>query len=119
MAIAQNRPLFFGLYGEVDFLIPDFVHCETIESRIKINNHIIKEHIHRSLFQVIVLETGKLVFIIEKAKRVVTGPAIITIPENTLHGFKMGKTVKGKVLTLSTSFLEMLFKKTSGNHIHR
>jgi AraC family transcriptional regulator, transcriptional activator of pobA len=47
--------------------------------------------------------------VIGNIKRLVNGPAIVIIPQNTLHGLKAGKMVKGKVLTLSTSFLENFF----------
>ena len=109
MASKKNKPVHYGLYGEDDFLLPDFMHCETIAYRTKMHNNTIKEHLHTSLFQIFFIESGKLDFVIEKTRRFVEGPAIITIPENTLHGLKAGKFVKGKVLTLSTSFLEKFF----------
>ncbi len=105
----KKKPLHFGLYGENDFLLPDFMHCETITYRINLHNSTIKEHLHTSLLQIFFLETGELDFVIETNRSLVTGPAIITIPENTLHGLHAGKGVKGKVLTLSTSFLEKFF----------
>jgi AraC family transcriptional activator of pobA len=109
MASVKNKPLHYGLYGEDDFLMPDFMHCETIEFRTKLHNRTIKEHLHTSLFQIFFIESGKLDFVIDNTKRLIKGPAIITIPENTLHGMKAAKIVKGKVITLSTSFLETLF----------
>ncbi len=112
MSKAKNKPLHYGLYGEDDFLLPDFMHCEKLAYRSKMHHRVIKEHVHTSLFQIFILESGKLDFTFENATWLVQGPAIITIPENTLHGMVAGKTVKGKVLTLSTSFVETLFKNT-------
>lgn len=109
MPSLKNKPLHYGLYGEADFLLPDFMHCETIEVRSKIHDHTIKEHLHTSLLQIVFLENGELDFFTEKTNRTIKGPAIITVPENTLHGYKIGKTVKGKILTLSSSFLEKFF----------
>jgi AraC family transcriptional regulator, transcriptional activator of pobA len=109
MISTKKKPLHYGLYGENDFLLPDFMHCETIEFRTKLHHRTIKEHIHNSLFQIFIIESGKLDFFIETNKRIIVGPAIITIPENTLHGMKVEKNIKGKVLTLSTSFLETHF----------
>jgi AraC family transcriptional regulator, transcriptional activator of pobA len=109
MLIAKNKPLHYGLYGEDDFLLPDFMHCEKLAYRTKRHHHTIKEHLHTSLFQIFILESGTLDFTIGNVTQLAQGPAIITIPENTLHGMKAGKTVKGKVLTLSTSFLEIFF----------
>lgn len=104
-----SKPLHYGLYGEDDFQLEDFIHCETIEFRTKMHNLIIEEHIHTSLFQIFILESGKIDIIIEANQRLIEGPAIITIPENTLHGMKAGKNVTGKVITISTSFLDTLF----------
>ena len=112
MSSIKNKPLRYGLYGENDFLLPDFMHCETIAYRTTLHNSTIKEHLHSSLFQIFILESGKLNFVIENTKRMIEGPAIITIPENTLHGLEAGKAVKGKVLTLSTSFLENFFSNS-------
>lgn len=109
MVKEKNKPLHYGLYGENDFLLPDFMHCESISYRTKLHNNTIKEHLHTSLFQIFFLERGKLDFEIENARHLIAGPAIIIIPENTLHGLKAGKGVNGKVLTLSTSFLEKFF----------
>ena len=30
MTDSKNKPLRFDLYGEKDFHLPDFMHCETI-----------------------------------------------------------------------------------------
>jgi AraC family transcriptional activator of pobA len=109
MTSKKDKPLHYGLYGEDDFLLPDFMHCETIEYRTKLHNRSIKEHLHTSLFQIFFIESGKLDFIIEDIKRIINGPAIVIIPQNTLHGLKAGRVVKGKVLTMSTSFLENFF----------
>ncbi len=112
MAIAKKKLLHYGLYGEDDFLLPDFMHCEKLSYRTQMHHSTIKEHIHTSLFQIFILESGTLDFTIANMPQLTKGPAIITIPENTLHGMKAGKTVKGKVLTLSTSFLENFFSVT-------
>ena len=109
---ANKKALRFGLYGEKEFLSPDFMHCDTIEFRAKSHIQSIKEHVHTSLFQIYIIEKGKLHLYIENTKHLIDGPAIITIPENTLHGVPADKNLKGKVLTLSTSLLETLFKQT-------
>lgn len=106
MINAKNKPIHYGLYGEDDFLLTDFVHCETIGYRTKMHNLVIEEHIHTSLFQVFVLESGRIDISIASRQYLLTGPAVITVPENIVHGMKAGKNVKGKVVTISSSFLE-------------
>ena len=109
MVNIKNKPLHYGLYGENDFLLPDFLHCETIEFRTNMHNSTIKDHIHTSLFQIFIIESGKFDLFVQDTMHLIVGPAIVTIPENTLHGMKTVKNVKGKVLTISTSFLETVF----------
>ncbi len=113
MANVKSKPVHYGLYGENDFLLPDFIHCEPISFRTKMHNQVIKEHIHTSLFQVFIIESGNLDLFSENDEYVIVGPAIIVVPENTSHGWKTEKIVKGKVLTISTSFLETLFSNSS------
>jgi AraC family transcriptional activator of pobA len=109
MTATKKKPLHFGLYGEKDFLLPDFMHCEPLSLRTQLHNNIINEHIHSSLFQIFFLESGELHFSIDNKKHLIKSPAIITVPENTLHGLTTTKKTSGKVLTLSTSFVETFF----------
>ena len=114
MVLAKNKPKRFGLYGEDDLLLPDFIHCETIEYRSRKHHWKIAPHMHTSLFQIFFIYSGKLECIFEHAREVIRQPAIITVPENTLHGFNVGKNIKGIVLTISTSFIETLFSTLPG-----
>jgi AraC family transcriptional regulator, transcriptional activator of pobA len=106
----KHKPMHYGLYGENDFLLTDFIHCEQMETRTRLYDNVIDQHIHTSLFQLYVLEIGRFeLFIDANHQRIINGPAIVTIPENILHGMNVRQLVKGKVLTLSTSLLETLF----------
>jgi len=111
MPVSKNKPLRFGLYGEEEFLLPDFMHCETMEYRSEKHNWIISQHLHANLFQVFLIERGKVCYIFED-RQFITGSAIVTIPENTLHGLEVSKNIKGMVLTLSSSYLETVFHLT-------
>jgi AraC family transcriptional activator of pobA len=114
MVLVKNKPKRFGLYGEDDQLLPDFIHCETIEYRSRKHNWVIAPHVHANLFQIFFIYSGKLEFIFDSGHEAITGPAIITVPENTLHGFNVGKNIKGIVLTISSSFIETLFSTLPG-----
>jgi AraC family transcriptional regulator, transcriptional activator of pobA len=108
MPVSKNKPLRFGLYGEEEFLLPDFLHCETMEYRSEKHNWVISPHLHANLFQVFLIERGNVHYTFDERQHV-TGPAIVTIPENTLHGLEVGKNIKGMVLTLSSSYIESVF----------
>ncbi len=108
---------FNGLYGESgNAVLPDFVHCEPLETRSRHYNWVIKRHIHAYLFQVFCLETGTGTLLIEQQEIGFAGPCFIVIPENTLHGFVFGDDVRGTVLTLSVSYVERLVVSASLIH---
>jgi len=113
MPLSKNKPVRFGLYGEAEILLPDFLHCESMEYRSKKHNWVIKQHLHANLFQFFLIERGKVTYKFEDEQHTVAGPVIVIIPENTLHGLLVSKNIKGMVLTLSTSFLETVFRSAS------
>ena len=101
----------YGLYGEDEkALIPNFVHCETIESRSRAHDWEIKPHIHLNLFQIFLFEIGEGVIIGEKENITLQPPCIVVMPANHLHGFRYTSDTNGRVITLSDSYLETLFK---------
>jgi AraC family transcriptional regulator, transcriptional activator of pobA len=110
MPPSKNKPVRFGLYGEQEVLLPDFLHCESMEFRSRKHNWIIKQHLHGNLFQLFLIEVGRVMYDFEDEQHLVAGPAIVIIPEKILHGLQVSKNIKGMVLTLSTSFLETVFR---------
>lgn len=117
MLVSKNKPVRFGLYGEEEFLLPDFLHIESMQYRSERHNWVIRPHFHSHLFQLFLIEKGKVVYTLEKEQHIVTGPAIVAIPENTLHGLNVDMAIAGMVLTISTSYLESVFNnlpKASG-----
>jgi AraC family transcriptional activator of pobA len=110
----KNVILNYGLYGDVDkTLLPDFVHCELLETRSSKYNWIIKQHLHTDLFQVFYYEEGSGIIFSEKSRIKLEAPCLLVIPENTLHGFEQAPDIKGTVITLSSAYLERLFPNAS------
>jgi AraC family transcriptional activator of pobA len=104
--------IFNGLYGENNYSpILEFIHAEPLESRSKMYNWEIKEHLHTDLVQLFVIEEGNGVLVSEKKETMIAGPSIIVIPTNTLHGFVFQENIKGNVITFAESFLENSFKQ--------
>jgi len=104
--------IFKGLYGENNYSpMLEFVHAEPLESRSKMYNWEIKEHLHTDLIQLFVIENGDGILFSEKNKTNISGPSIVFIPANTLHGFIFQDNVKGDVITFSDFFLENNFKQ--------
>ena len=103
---------FQGLYGDHKTpLLPDFIHFELLETRSKVYDWEIKEHLHTDLFQLFVLQEGQGILVSEQEEINLESPCIVTIPTNTLHGFHFQPNVKGEVITFSESFLESIFQK--------
>lgn len=104
--------IFNGLYGENNYSpLLEFVHVEPLESRSKMYNWEIKEHLHTDLAQLFVIEEGNGILISEKKETVISGPSIIFIPTNTLHGFTFQDNIKGEVITFADFFIENNFKQ--------
>lgn len=102
---------FKGLYGDKQAIyLPNFIHYEPLETRSKMYDWEIKEHLHTELFQVFMIERGEGVIISENKELKLVGPCIVTIPTNSLHGFVFQPDIKGEVITFSESFLENIFK---------
>ena len=91
----KNQLLNFnGLYGDhARAILPDFVHCESIETRSHKHDWKIRPHIHTSLFQVFCVESGIGTLLVEQRKIAFIGPCLLVIPENTLHGFEFEASV--------------------------
>lgn len=104
---------FKGLYGDnPNALLPNFIHYEALETRSKMYDWEIKEHLHTDLFQVFLIKSGEGLLLSEQKEWPLLGPCVVTIPTHTLHGFVFQPDVNGEVLTFSESFLESLLKPT-------
>lgn len=107
----MKKLLHYGLYGEDDGpFVPDFVHCELLETRSLRYNWQIQPHLHTQLCQLFLIETGAVILRRHDQSLTLPVPCLLLIPENTLHGFSYPVSASGRVLTLSASFMEALFK---------
>ncbi|HEX8330528.1 MAG TPA: helix-turn-helix domain-containing protein [Hymenobacter sp.] len=105
---------FNGLYGDNGpAVLPDFVHCEPLETRSQQYNWVIPAHVHAYLFQVFCIEEGEGRLLVEQREHTFSGPCLLVIPDSTLHGFAFAATIRGTVLTLSAAYVEALFGPAS------
>jgi AraC family transcriptional activator of pobA len=65
------------------------------------------------LFQVFCIEEGEGRLLVEQREWAFSGPCLLVIPDNTLHGFAYAADVRGTVLTLSAAYVEALFGPAS------
>ncbi|WP_337043118.1 helix-turn-helix domain-containing protein [Emticicia sp. 17c] len=102
---------FKGLYGDTQSMeLPYFIHHEPLETRSRMHNWEIKEHLHTELFQVFIIEQGAGTIISDGHSLQLSSPCVMCIPANTLHGFAFQPETKGEVITFSEAFFESLFK---------
>lgn len=102
---------FKGLYGDHSQPFSgDFIHHELLETRSKIYNWDITEHLHTDLFQVFIIRAGNGLLLSENQKMVLETPCVLLVPNNTLHGFVFQSDIAGEVLTFPESFIEKIFQ---------
>ena len=105
------RPIvnFNGLYGDsAPAILPDFLHCEPLETRSRHYDWVIGAHVHSYLFQVFCIEVGAGRLLVGPREMAFSGPCLLLIPANTLHGFAFAAEARGTVLTLSAAYVEQL-----------
>jgi AraC family transcriptional regulator, transcriptional activator of pobA len=103
--------IYKGLYGENTYSpVFDFIHFEPLQARSKMYNWEIDEHLHTDLVQIFVITSGEGLLISERAKIEISGPGVVIIPANTLHGFTFQSNICGDVITLTESYFDNLSK---------
>lgn len=103
----------FNLYGEFgDF--PDVVHCEAIEIRSLINNWEFRPHRHARLHQVLLLEKGGGLAILDEDKHLLSAGTLVNVPLGVVHGFTFEPDTKGWVVTLAAELLEQGLLESEG-----
>lgn len=109
----RNIINFSGLYGENNSIVlPNFIQSEALQTRSKLYDWEINEHLHTDLYQVFVIESGSGILVSENKKFEIESPCVILIPSNTLHGFHFQPEIVGEVITFSDSFLENIFRNS-------
>jgi AraC family transcriptional regulator, transcriptional activator of pobA len=103
-----------GLYGELNASpASDYIFSELISTRSKDFDWVIRPHIHTKLFQIFMVESGKVKFQDSFQEKDVESPCLIIIPPATLHGLRYSPDVKGRILTISVSILENIFPSST------
>ena len=103
-----------GLYGELNSKRSvDYIFSELIATRSKNFNWVIKPHIHTHLYQLFLIESGNVLFHDSLQERKLKGPCIIFIPPSVLHGLTYSPNIKGRILTISDSFVQNILPDNS------
>lgn len=100
-----------GIFGENYIkLVRDIINIVSLDEMFRRIGYSIKTHAHRNLFQVFVLEEGKIELLANNEFFAVTQPSIITIPQSVFHGLEFEPGSKGYLLSLSANAVEQMLK---------
>jgi len=73
----------------------DFIHIVSIASRAAIHHWTIRAHRHRTLFQILLIESGGGEMTFEASRLPFAAPAAILIPATVAHGFRFEPEITG------------------------
>jgi AraC family transcriptional activator of pobA len=100
----------FHLYGDPpDDQAFDFIHIETISSRSRANDWVIRAHRHRNLFQILLIRQGGGEMSYEAATIPFTAPCAIMVPATIAHGYRFQPDeTEGFVVSFTEDATEIL-----------
>ncbi len=89
----------FQLYGEA-LAFPDILHMEQIRDRAAGLDWIIRPHRHTHLFQIFLLNSGKITFNSDGIVTTLSPPVALCLPPHAVHGFCFSSDTEGWVISL-------------------
>lgn len=107
MDIRRTIPL-FDLYGETR-AFPDILHCETVNDRAALHGWQIDVHRHAGLHQLFLLTSGEAMLSADGVERQLDVPALVSMPQLTVHGFRFAKGTGGMVITIPMAEVPQVF----------
>ena len=104
----------FALYGEAQGSAPELLHIEEVQARSSQYQWEIAPHLHQGLYQVLWVQQGSVLFMLDEQRNTLPGPVAIVVPPAVVHGFQFAPGTQGWVLTLSARFLSEGDFQTAG-----
>lgn len=106
----------YALYGHpVNDDGISFAHSQSLFSNTVHANREIRPHRHTELHQLVVLQTGTVAATLEGADISLSGPVVVWIPTNCVHGFGYSATAKGRIVTIADTFLRQIIGENARN----
>lgn len=100
-----------GIFGEDHIkLVRDIINIVSLDDMFSRMGYSIKSHAHRNLFQIFILEKGKVNLLANNEYLAVDQPSIITIPQSVFHGLEFEPGSKGYLISLSANAVEQMLK---------
>ncbi len=100
-----------GIFGQQDIkLVRDIINIVSLDEMFSLIGYSIASHAHRNLFQIFVIEEGKLRLTANNEHFYVDRPSIITIPQSVVHGLEFESGSKGHLISLSANAVEKMLR---------
>ena len=116
--LRRQRLPAYALYGEALETAPLLAHCEPIADRSRLHGWEIRPHQHTSLYQLVVIRSGRAQVLLDGRRHQLQGPALITVPALCAHGYVFAPSIQGDVFTLSERHLSALLDGHPGLSDH-
>lgn len=91
----------FALYGETPAAPVDLLHVEAIQSRSRLYQWEIDVHTHRSLHQILWIDSGPASIALDEERVRCDGPVAVIVPPGVVHGFSFSRDTDGQVFTFA------------------
>jgi AraC family transcriptional activator of pobA len=99
----------YQLYGEPGSApVGERAHVETISSRSRLHDWEIQPHRHELLFQILYIARGRAEAQVDGVTTALAGPAAVTVPAATAHGFAFEPGIDGWVVTVQELHVRQL-----------
>ena len=116
----------YALYGELlRANDPEFVHIEDISARSLLYEWRIRQHVHRGMFQLVILRTGRVTVFLDELVTEAPAPCAVVVPSGVVHGFEFEPETAGEVVTVADELvlsmhdrsIRKLFKEIGRAHV--
>jgi AraC family transcriptional regulator, transcriptional activator of pobA len=105
----------FYLFGEPPREVDEhFLHLETIADRSAPLQGRIRPHMHGDLNHVLIIVSGHGRVLGEGEGLAFTAPHIVMVPAGCVHGFAFSEDISGHVLTISSAYLDEVYRTRDG-----
>ncbi|UFK98193.1 AraC family transcriptional regulator [Kaistella faecalis] len=107
----SQKVYYNGIFGENHIkLVREIINIVSLDEMFSRIGYSVKTHAHRNLFQIFVLEKGKVELLANNEHFAVDQPSIITIPQSVFHGLEFEPGSKGYLISLSANAVEQMLK---------
>jgi AraC-like DNA-binding protein len=108
---SEEKLFFKGIYGDDSInMVRETIHIASLGSSTERKKSYIKLHSHNDLFQIFVIESGKMDLLLNDQEIPIESVSFFSIPINTAHGFRKNNDLSGWVISLLDKNIENMLR---------